>query len=140
MQKYAGCWRRNWAFIIDGWLIVAAANVNEKIFLSLFHTYNIPDKATEQVAASFMLIALFFYFVLMESSHKQATIGKMILGIRVTDIDGNRISINKSFKRTLSKSLSFILLFGGFIMICFTKKRQALHDILAGCLVARVRV
>ena len=75
------------------------------------------------------------YFALMESSTKQATVGKMVLGIVVTDLDGNRISFIKATGRHFGKILSVLTLGIGFLMIAFTEKRQGLHDRLAGTLV-----
>jgi uncharacterized RDD family membrane protein YckC len=71
----------------------------------------------------------------MESSSKQATLGKMALGIIVTDLEGQRISFGKATGRHFSKIVSGIILYIGFIMVAFTEKKQGLHDMMAGCLV-----
>ena len=78
-----------------------------------------------------------FYFSHMESSVHGATFGKQLMGIKVTDLDGNRISFSTGVKRYLAKIPSAMILLIGFIMAAFTDKRQALHDKLAGCLVVR---
>ena len=75
------------------------------------------------------------YFAAFESSPKQATPGKMALGIKVTDLNGRRIGFGKATGRYFGKILSFIILGIGFIMIAFTEKKQGLHDKMAGCLV-----
>ncbi len=75
------------------------------------------------------------YHAVMESSAKQATLGKLLLQIRVTDSNGQRISFGKATARHFSKILSTSLLFIGFMMAGWTKKKQALHDKVAGCLV-----
>ncbi len=81
-------------------------------------------------------IAIFWlYFALMESSKFQGTIGKIVLGIIVTDIDGNRISFARATGRYFGKILSGLILFIGYIMAGFTEKKQALHDMMAGTLV-----
>jgi uncharacterized RDD family membrane protein YckC len=77
------------------------------------------------------LIAL-FYFAWFESSRFQATPGKLAVGMIVIDLDGKRISFGKAILRTLSKILSGLILYVGFIMIGFTEKRQGLHDMIAG--------
>ena len=77
------------------------------------------------------------YYALMESSDKQGTIGKMVLGIKVTDLNGQKISFLRASVRYFSKIISVIILFIGHLMIIFTEKKQALHDIIAGCLVVR---
>ena len=82
-----------------------------------------------------MMIAVWLYFALMESSGKGATLGKMALGIKVTDLNGNGISFGTATGRFFGKMISGVILYIGFIMAGFTEKKQALHDIMAGCLV-----
>ena len=77
------------------------------------------------------------YYAIMESSSKQATVGKMALGIVVTDLNGKRVSFGRATGRHFGKILSGLILGFGFIMAAFTEKGQALHDIIAGCLVLR---
>jgi uncharacterized RDD family membrane protein YckC len=83
----------------------------------------------------FSLIVHWLYFALMESSNKQATLGKIIMGIVVTDLYGNRITFGKASGRFFGKILSGLILNIGYIMAAFTEKKQALHDMIAGCLV-----
>ena len=77
------------------------------------------------------------YYSLMESSDRQATVGKMAIGIKVTDLNGNRISFLNATGRYFGKILSGLLFGIGYIMIIFTEKKQGLHDIMAGTLVVR---
>ncbi|MCX5658507.1 MAG: RDD family protein [Planctomycetota bacterium] len=81
------------------------------------------------------LIMGWLYYALMESSSKQATVGKMALGIRVTDLDGNRISFARATGRYFATLISWLTLTIGFIIAGFTERKQALHDIIAGTLV-----
>jgi uncharacterized RDD family membrane protein YckC len=71
----------------------------------------------------------------MESSERQATIGKKALGIIVTDAHGKRITFYRASGRHFGKIVSSITLGVGFVMAGFTKKKQALHDIMFDCLV-----
>ena len=73
----------------------------------------------------------------MESSRKQATIGKLTQSLVVTDLQGERISILRALTRNISKILSGMILLIGFIMAEFTKKKQALHDLIAGTLIIK---
>jgi uncharacterized RDD family membrane protein YckC len=82
-------------------------------------------------------VVVWLYFALMESSSYQATLGKMALGIKVVDMDGQRISFGRATGRFFAKYLSGILLCVGFMMAGWTRWHQALHDILAGTLVVR---
>jgi uncharacterized RDD family membrane protein YckC len=78
-----------------------------------------------------------FYFAVMESSPLQGTVGKKVLGLYVSDIDGRRLTLGRAIGRTLAKFLSSMTLGIGYIMCGFTRKKQALHDMIAGCLVLR---
>jgi uncharacterized RDD family membrane protein YckC len=78
------------------------------------------------------------YEAFMESSSYQATLGKMIFGMKVTDLNGNRISFERATGRHFAKWLSGIILCIGYIMVGFTERKQGLHDLLAGTLVRRV--
>jgi uncharacterized RDD family membrane protein YckC len=77
------------------------------------------------------------YEASMESSSKQATVGKMALGLKVTDEGGQKISFARASARYFGKILSRITLFIGYIMAGFTARKQALHDMIAGTLVVR---
>ena len=78
------------------------------------------------------------YFTLCESSTWQATLGKRMLSLRVTDLHGRRIGFGQANGRYWSKIISGLLLFMGFLMVGFDRKKQGLHDKLAGTLVVRV--
>ena len=77
------------------------------------------------------------YFSIFESSYKQATPGKIDLKLKVTDLNGQRISFWRATGRYFAKIVSGLILYIGFLMIFFTKKRQGLHDLWAKCLVVR---
>jgi uncharacterized RDD family membrane protein YckC len=136
-KKYAGFWNRFWAFQIDQIILLVVIAVIEKLF-SLSPDYA-SDGVIKKIEALFSLLIAFGYFCLLESSQQQATIGKKIVGIKVTDMNANRISLLRSCGRTLAKVPSFFIFFIGFLMPAFTKRRQALHDIIAGCLVLKLR-
>lgn len=77
------------------------------------------------------------YFAVMESSKSQGTLGKMAVGIKVTDLDGNRISFSKAFLRSIGKIISNMIMYIGYIIAAFTEKKQALHDMIASTLVLK---
>jgi len=122
--QFAGFWPRVGAAIID-WIILSAFQYVVLAFLPL----------GRQELSGIMFFVNWLYFSLQESSERQATIGKMALGIVVTDMNGERIGFAKATGRYFAKILSAIILLIGFIMVAFTEKRQGLHDILAGTLV-----
>ncbi len=85
-----------------------------------------------------LIFGSWLYEAFMESSSYQATLGKMIFGMKVTDLNGNRISFERATGRHFAKWLSAMILGIGYIMVGFTERKQGLHDLLAGTLVRRV--
>ncbi|MFC5271959.1 RDD family protein [Adhaeribacter terreus] len=83
----------------------------------------------------YFLIIHWLYYALMESSVRQGTLGKIAMQIRVTDLDGHRISFWQATLRYIGKFLSVGLFFGGFLVALFNHRHQTLHDIIAGCVV-----
>ena len=81
------------------------------------------------------LLAAMLYFTLQESSSVQATVGKRAMGIKVTDLDGNRLGFGRALGRWVAATLSYLTLMIGFVMAAFTARKQALHDVIAGTLV-----
>lgn len=123
---YANIFQRFGAFVIDN-LILAVMLLPISLLLS---------GAVRRGNASALLILIYMvigwlYFALQESSEKQATIGKKILSIKVTNYDGNRLTFAKASGRFFAKMLSALIYGIGFIMAAFTKKKQALHDKIA---------
>lgn len=143
--EYAGFWRRFVALVIDSILLaIGGALVGGVIgaIIGIFLGVSGIDAGTIKVVSGVVgnvigMILNWLYFTLLESSSKQATLGKMALGIIVTDLDGNRISVGKANGRYWGKIVSAVLVLIGFIMAGFTRKKQALHDIMAGTLVVK---
>jgi uncharacterized RDD family membrane protein YckC len=82
-------------------------------------------------------IALFFYWILMEASIYQGSIGKLALGLKVVNSEGKRLTLPQAISRNLLKILSGIILFIGFMMAGWTAKKQALHDKISDMLVVK---
>lgn len=143
IKDYAGFWRRFAAAIIDSILLMVVGGIGGAIiggvvgFAIGFSGNNVASYTMVITILVYIFsIALnWLYFTLMESSEKQATLGKMALGIVVTDIHGRRISFGQANIRYWSKIISSIILLIGYIMAAFTEKKQALHDIIANTLV-----
>ena len=129
--EYAGFWRRLLAYIIDGFILGAAGWVLFVIAGSVFLVFG-----PAEVAICVLTWPLgWLYFALMESSKYQGTLGKMALGIIVTDMEGRRISFGRATGRYFAKIISAIIIYIGFLMIAFTERKQGLHDMIADCLV-----
>jgi uncharacterized RDD family membrane protein YckC/regulator of sirC expression with transglutaminase-like and TPR domain len=134
--SYAGFWKRFAAFLIDTIIIIIGTLPIIVVFDLILVTGGTHDKIVLFWQGFFLgAIIHWLYFALMESSPKQATLGKMALGIKVTDLNGNRIDFGKATGRFFGKFISSIILCIGHIMVAFTQKKQGLHDIMAGCLV-----
>ena len=153
--QYAGFWKRLGAYVIDmillwGIIFLVSIIIGGGVMGVMgsptdFDSYR-PDVATTGFALGtiFMLIALWLvmpwlYFAIMESSPKEGTLGKMAVGLHVTDLEGRRISFGRATARFFSKMLSGVILGIGYIMAGFTEKKQALHDMVAGTLVLSKR-
>ena len=80
------------------------------------------------------------YHIVMESSAKQATLGKQILAIKVCDLQGERISVGRAIGRNLAKIVSVLTFFIGYLFSFFNKQQQCLHDMIAGTLVMKDRL
>ncbi len=127
--NYAGFWIRFLAYFID-LILVSIANLMVSAAVVGIDTMSDPTKgSTLQTAISIILPLL--YFSLMQSSNKQATLGKMAVGVKVVNENGGVISFPQAIGRYLSKILSTIILFIGFIMVGFDSRKQALHDKIA---------
>ena len=147
---YAGFGRRLVAFLLDllvgvgAWVAIVAVItfVLAGVMLSVGgQTLNsFPDSIPGWVNLSYYglgLVMTWLYYTLAEASRWQGTVGKMALGVKVTDAAGARISWPRANARYWAKLLSFLIAGVGFLMIAFTERSQGLHDMLAGTLVIR---
>lgn len=151
---YAGFWLRFVAYIIDGF-VVGAGFIAIIVVLAMVtglgsavsHIHSGEDIgeafALVGVASIFLGIGIaivggWLYFAMMESSSWQATLGKKALGIEVTDMAGRRISFGRASGRHFSKIITNLIpFFIGWILAGITERKQALHDMIASCLVLR---
>ncbi|MBS1174432.1 MAG: hypothetical protein H6R05_563 [Burkholderiaceae bacterium] len=123
------------------WKRVVATVIDTLVFLPLIGYVGREPTVYQEMSGTGAILALFFtvlmwlYYAGMESSASQATIGKMLMGIKVTDMNGHRISFARASGRFFGKALSKLIVYIGFIMAAFTEKKQGLHDILAKTLV-----
>jgi uncharacterized RDD family membrane protein YckC len=146
---YAGFWKRFAAYLIDSTLLTIAALIIllPPLFLLGFGAA-MSEAGSDEAGPGMVLgmvvyllgigvvfVASWLYHALMESSSKGATLGKMALGIRVTDMQGNRITFGRASGRYFGKFLSNLTFGIGYVIAGFTQRKQALHDMVAGCLV-----
>jgi uncharacterized RDD family membrane protein YckC len=122
---YAGFWKRAAAAIMDALIVGAISGIVTGI--------------TAGVGVVSFFCLPWIYEAYMLSSEKQATFGKMMMEIEVTDLNGRRISFGRATGRHFAKWVSALILGIGFIMAGFTEKKQALHDMMADTLVVNKR-
>ena len=139
-KSYGGFWKRVIAYLIDAFIIAFPVTM---IFGTVIpQTMMTENIQVTSVAVSMpqviMLVASWVYFAGLESSAWQATVGKKMLGMKVTDTSGERIDFIKATIRYFSKILSSFILMIGFIIVAFTAKKQGLHDFIAGTLVENI--
>jgi len=126
---YAGFWWRVLAWLLD--TIIATTMV---VVIDLAR-----DTATLSLIGQIIgIVGTVLYFTCFEASALRATPGKMLCAIKVVDERGERISFGRSLGRYLGKIISALILGIGFMMAGWTRQKQALHDIMTGCLVIRV--
>ena len=127
---YAGFWRRVVALSFDSFLLVGWAL---PVLVILTGTQIV--WIVQIVGAALF----FFYFAVMEGSPLQATAGKLLVGIYVTDSEGRRVSLLRALGRNLLKNILFAIpiINLSILMAAFTSRKQAPYDMLAGTLVMR---
>jgi uncharacterized RDD family membrane protein YckC len=135
--RYGGFWSRVFAAVIDALLVgiplsilLAASGLNGS------HSDGAAGTVHFHGRAAFLarILVPWLYFALMESSSRQATVGKMALRLRVTDAAGGRIGFLRASARYFAKYLSAVFAIG-FILVAFTARKRGLHDMIAGTLV-----
>jgi uncharacterized RDD family membrane protein YckC len=158
--RYAGFWLRFVANLIDGLIIGIPATVIFGICfmasgglallsgLKASPDQNVdPATVIARLAPLFAMYAIFFlvsmilgwlYFAGMESSARQATLGKSAISLRVTDAKGSRMTFGHASGRYFAKIITNLVPLGvGWMLAGFTARKQALHDLIAGTLVYR---
>ncbi len=153
---YAGLGRRFIACIVDVILVILLGLVTVAGFglfrglqnLYFYAVQHVPadqltlEGTTGALVASIiaaygimLVIVPWLYFAGFESARSQATPGKVLMRLVVTDMDGQKPTFARTTLRFFSKFISVLIIFIGFLMIGFTQKHQGLHDKIAGCLV-----
>ena len=145
-HAYAGFGRRFAAYVIDTVLlcigvVILFVLVQLFVILGLVSSgQQLTDESyigTLLVLSGILIVLVWLYYAGLESSAWQATIGKVLMRLVVTDLYGRRISFGRATGRYWSKTLSTLILFAGFWMIPLTQRKQGLHDLIASTLVGR---
>lgn len=140
---YAGIAKRAGAWLIDGLLVITLSIGTAAILgilLGLIVYPVCPNVSVASAIATYTGYAIGFtvyalYYICFECSHLQATPGKLVFSLRVTDLKGSKITPSRSLYRLVGKFLSGFLFCFGFFLCGITERKQTLHDILAHTLV-----
>jgi uncharacterized RDD family membrane protein YckC len=135
---YSGFWRRFGAVLID-WLVLwfglFAISLAGGFSAAVVGTGGDAGAGFPLIILAFWLVMPWMYFALMECSKLQGTLGKLAVGVKVTDLAGQRIGFGRATGRYWSRLISQMLLYIGYVMAAFTARKQALHDMMAGTVV-----
>lgn len=140
---FAGFWLRAVAYLMDTILVSLVLGLIASFYPSTFIKF--PDAATSltslpqltPIAFAITMTATWFYYTLFEASVWQATPGKRVMRLYVADLNGQRVTFARAAARNFAKIISSLTFLVGYLVAGFTEKKQALHDILASCLVLR---
>ncbi len=137
--RYGSFWLRFIAVVIDAFIVEAVVVTARILFfgggmIGMRHMgWGFP--VVGGFGFGFGIIGGWLYEAFLMSSSYEATLGKMLFHLRVTDANGTRISFAQATLRHFAKYLSGLILFIGYIMAAFTERRQALHDLIANTIV-----
>jgi uncharacterized RDD family membrane protein YckC len=140
-MKYAGFGDRLVAVIIDSILLWVVNAIITFAFMGSMMA-NASDISSGNIGSMVLMYIVilginFGYFAGMESSARMSTIGKGAMGLKVCDMNGERISFGRATGRYFSKIISGMILLIGYLMVIWSDKKQALHDQIAGTLVIK---
>lgn len=134
---YAGFWRRVVSYFIDGLILFVPLVIVIALVVTAISGSAGTQSGSSPLVWPIALLGVWLYFALFERSHLQATPGKLALGLRVTDAEGERIGFGRATGRYFGKLLSGVILDIGYMMAGWTARKQGLHDMMAGCFVVR---
>ena len=143
-SRYASFWERVAAMIVDGILIeFILASFGAVMGIGLWSGFTgieiVHDHAIDFIFGILVPVTTWTYFVLQESSSAQGTVGKRMMGLKVVDVSGGKLTLGRGdWPNVLERSLvcHFLCLIG-FLIQPFTDRGQALHDVIAGTLVIK---
>lgn len=140
-RVYAGFWIRVGAYLID-YVILMVAGLIALFLLGLALGVFAGDSPVGTGVGLFLAWLLFpwLYAALFECGPRQATPGKQAVNLKVTDLDGNRITFGRATGRYFAEWITGVTIGIGYAMTAFTARRQSLHDMIAGTVVVRAHL
>ena len=137
--KYGDFWNRFAAFFIDAIIAFMVGHILDRVLGGFYGAAGGTSEDRFVLSVGLPLHFAWLYYAIMESSAKQATLGKIAMGLVVTDERDNRLTFGRATARYFAKWLSVMILMIGYIIAAFTEKKQALHDMIAGTIVYQRR-
>lgn len=129
--KYGGFWVRWVAYMADAIILIIPVSLLKFLGAFVFLGASASTTTVDNIGSIINILVVWVYFILM-TNYKGATLGKMLVGIKVVGVDGNKLSFGKVVLReTVGKFVSTLIIFIGYIMIAFTENKQGLHDKIA---------
>ncbi len=125
-REYGGFWVRVVAAIIDWMVVGVATGIIAAAAMGLLG-----------VGVTLFVVISWLYEAFLLSSERQATLGKLAMGLVVTDYNDRRLTFGRATGRHFAKYLSGVILWIGYIMVAFTDRKQGLHDMVASTFVVR---
>lgn len=135
-RRPAGFWVRAAASLLDSGVIVVGSSVIGVVVTIIGLLTESPTAATLGWVLVTNLCAV-VYLAAMESSARQATLGKRAFGLTVTDLAGRRVSFGRALVRACAKYLNALTLGLGWVLAGVTRGKRGLHDFTAGTIVLR---
>ena len=154
MGEYSGFWRRFGAWLVDAPLRfgigLALVYLPMRLLVLgqaerygssepnyLWSVMSFRDKSVVFALWLFAAVIIpWLYTAMQESSTSRATFGKRMVRIQVNDLEGDRVSFKRASGRFFGRLIP--TLGGGYLMVLFTRRKQALHDLVSGCVVVRI--
>ncbi len=125
-REYGGFWVRVVAAIIDWMVVGMATGIMVVVALGMLGS-----------GMTLFVVISWLYEAFLLSSERQATLGKLAMGLVVTDYNDRRLTFGRATGRHFAKYLSGVILWIGYIMVAFTDRKQGLHDMVASTLVVK---
>lgn len=136
---YATFWERFAAAFIDGLILMVINFFISFLFGGTHFAGEIVGVSYNLEGSLVQIIVGWLYCALQESAAPQATLGKRAMGIKVTNMEGGRVSFLQATGRHFGKYVSMIILLIGYFMMLWDSKSQTLHDKMAGTLIVNGR-
>ncbi len=133
--QFGGFWIRVGAYFIDLVVLIVPTLLVSFLVVSVYATRG--QAMIEIIDLISSLIIWWIYFAILHSSKWQASIGKKVVGLKVSDKSGNRISFARATGRYFATILSTVTFCIGYMMVGWTKNKQGLHDMIAETYVIR---